>query len=62
MFRATIILACIGSVLSFSSPARNSRVSVALNGKSQSVPFLEQPAALTGEMISIYPVKLFLEL
>ena len=52
MIRATIILAVIGSALSFSSlSARPARVSVALNAKSQSVPFLEQPAALTGYQV-----------
>ena len=52
MIRATIILAVIGSALSFSTlSARSARVSVALNAKSQSVPFLEQPAALTGDQV-----------
>lgn len=52
MIRATIILAVIGSALSFSTlSARSARVSVALNAKSQSVPFLEQPAALTGDRV-----------
>lgn len=52
MIRATIILAVIGSALSFSTlSARSARVSVALDAKSQSVPFLEQPAALTGDQV-----------
>ena len=52
MIRATIILAVIGSALSFSPlSARSARVSVALDAKSQSVPFLEQPAALTGDQV-----------
>ena len=50
MFRSVIVLAVIGSVLSFSSSYRSARASVALNAKSQSVPFLEQPAALTGKI------------
>ena len=50
MFRAIVVLAVVGSALSFTTPSvRNSRVSVALEAKSKSVPFLEQPAALTGK-------------
>lgn len=51
MFRATVVLAVIGSAFSYTAPsARGARVTVALNAKSQSVPFLEQPSALTGEI------------
>ena len=50
MFRVVIVLAVIGSAVAFSTSPASARASVALNAKSKSVPFLEQPAALTGKM------------
>jgi hypothetical protein len=48
--RFILTLAVLGSALSFSTPiAKGARSSVALNAKSKSVPFLEQPPALTGK-------------
>jgi hypothetical protein len=48
--RFILTLAVLGSALAFSAPiAKGARSSVALNAKSKSVPFLEQPPALTGK-------------
>jgi hypothetical protein len=50
MMRFIITLAILGSALALSAPiAKGARSSVALNAKSKSVPFLEQPPALTGK-------------
>eukprot|EP00596_Hydrurales_sp_CCMP1899_P004446 CAMPEP_0119033654 /NCGR_PEP_ID=MMETSP1177-20130426/703_1 /TAXON_ID=2985 /ORGANISM="Ochromonas sp, Strain CCMP1899" /LENGTH=232 /DNA_ID=CAMNT_0006990561 /DNA_START=23 /DNA_END=721 /DNA_ORIENTATION=+ len=49
MIRATLVLACIGSALSFTAP-KSVQSSLALNAKSKSVPFLDQPVKLTGNM------------
>lgn len=54
MFRFLFTLAIIGSALSFTPPTRNTRVNIALDAKSQSVPFLENPAALTGKITESY--------
>lgn len=49
MIRATIALVLISSAGAFTAPAAKSgRVSVCLSAKSKSVPFLQQPKALTG--------------
>ena len=49
MIRAVIVLSVISAALAFTAPsAKNVRASVSLNAKSKSVPFLEQPKALTG--------------
>mmetsp|Transcript_31081 Transcript_31081/g.29668 ORF Transcript_31081/g.29668 Transcript_31081/m.29668 type:complete len:232 (+) Transcript_31081:101-796(+) len=50
MFRFLTTLAIIGSALAYTAPVRTVRSNIALNAKSQSVPFLEQPAALTGTL------------
>ena len=52
MIRAVIVLSVISAALAFTAPsAKNVRASVSLNAKSKSVPFLEQPKALTGTIM-----------
>ena len=52
MIRAVIVLSVISAALAFTAPsAKNVRASVSLNAKSKSVPFLEQPKALTGTTV-----------
>lgn len=49
MFKTVIVLSLIGAVMSFTS-RKSARTSQALYARSKSVPFLDQPAALTGKM------------
>ena len=52
MIRAVIVLSVISAALAFTAPsAKDVRASVSLNAKSKSVPFLEQPKALTGTTV-----------
>lgn len=50
MFRLAVVFACVSVGLAFTTSTRLNRVSQALNVKSKSVPFLDQPAALTGKL------------
>lgn len=50
MIRALIVLSCVLAATAFTAGPKARASATALSAKSKSVPFLEQPAALTGSM------------